>query len=44
MTVPMSQAGYLQIKEKLAGIELRLLALAEKGDLDLVHRAEVEAI
>jgi len=42
MTEPLTQAGYLSTKRKLANMEARLAALRVRTDLDPTHRAAVE--
>ncbi len=42
MTEPMTHAGYLSTKQKLANMEARLAALRARTDLDPAHRAGVE--
>jgi hypothetical protein len=42
MTEPLSHAGYLSVKKKLANMEARLAALRARTDLDPAHRAGVE--
>lgn len=42
MTEPLTHAGYLSTKKKLANMETRLAALRARTDLDPAHRAGVE--
>ena len=42
MTGPLTHAGYLSTKRKLANMETRLAALRKRADLDPAHRAAVE--
>ncbi len=42
MTEPLTHAGYLSTKKKLANMEARLAALRARTDLDPAHRAGVE--
>jgi hypothetical protein len=42
MTPLLTPGGYLQTKEKLAGMEARLAALHGRNDLHPSHRAAVE--
>jgi len=42
MTEPLTHAGYLSTKSKLANMEARLAALRKRTDLDPAHRAAVE--
>ncbi len=40
MTEPLTQAGYLSTKKKLANMKARLVALRARTDLDPAHRAQ----
>jgi hypothetical protein len=40
MTEPVTATGYLQTKEKLAGMEARLAALHGRNDFNAVHKGE----
>ncbi|HEX5269585.1 MAG TPA: hypothetical protein VFW33_03810 [Gemmataceae bacterium] len=42
MSEPMSHAGYLSTKKKLANMQARLAGLRARTDLDPAHRAAVE--
>jgi hypothetical protein len=42
MTEPLTQAGYLSTKKKLANMEARLTALRARTDLDPAYRSGVE--
>jgi hypothetical protein len=42
MTEPLSHAGYLSVKKKLANMQSRLTALRARTDLEPAHRAAVE--
>jgi hypothetical protein len=42
MTSPLTDAGYLQTREKLAQMEERLAALQRRADLHPSHRAAAE--
>lgn len=42
MTKPLSHAGYLSARKKLANMESRLTALRARTDLDPPHRSAVE--